>query len=99
MVSDKIKFLRDKNNMTQTDLAKKLNLTRSSVNSWEQGLNVPSTPLIVELARLFQVSTDYLLGVDNTSSLDTSGLSEADSQIIYGLIKHLRELNKNSNQR
>jgi transcriptional regulator with XRE-family HTH domain len=95
MISDKIKFLREKNNMTQTDLAKKLNLTRSSVNSWEQGLNVPSTPLIVELARLFQVSTDYLLGVDSTSTLDISGLTEADAEIIYSLIKHLRELNKN----
>ena len=61
MVADRIKQLRLSNNMTQTDLAKKLNITRSSVNAWEMGISTPSTAYIVELAQLFHVSTDYLL--------------------------------------
>ena len=75
MVAEKIKFLREQKGLTQSDLAKKLNITRSSVNAWEMGISVPSTQCIIELASLFSVSTDYLLGVQKTSTIYTSGLS------------------------
>ena len=54
--------------MTQAELAKKLGITRSSVNAWEMGISVPSTQYIVELALLYNVSTDYLLGQDKMST-------------------------------
>ena len=65
MIADKIKDLREKQNLTQTALAKRLGITRSSVNAWELGISVPSTQYIVELAHIFHVSTDYLLGLTN----------------------------------
>ena len=58
MIADRIKKLREENNMTQTILAKKLGITRSSVNAWEMGISVPSTQYIVELANIFDVSTE-----------------------------------------
>lgn len=66
MVADRIKAIREQRGLTQADLAKQLGITRSSVNAWEQGISVPSTQYIVELAGLFKVSTDYLLGIDTT---------------------------------
>ena len=90
MIADKIKSLREKNGLTQSSLAKKLNVTRSSVNAWEMGISVPSTSLIVDLAVLFHVSTDYLLGVESTSSLDISGLNDREIMIIYDLIQYLK---------
>ena len=57
MIADKIKQLRTSRDMTQSDLAKKLNITRSSVNAWEMGLSTPSTAYLVELSQLFHVST------------------------------------------
>ena len=57
-LAGKIKQLREKSEMTQAELARELGLTRSSINAWEMGLSVPSTPFIVELAKLFGVSTD-----------------------------------------
>lgn len=93
MVSDRIKFLREQKNYTQTDLAKKLGITRSSVNAWELGISVPSTQYIVELSNIFSVSTDYLLGVQKTSSIDISGLTEGDVEIIYSLTEYLKSKN------
>ena len=58
MISDKIKELRKKQNLTQADIAKKLGITRSSVNAWEMGFSVPSPKYIVELAALFNVSSE-----------------------------------------
>lgn len=95
MVADRIKALRESRDYTQSDLAKVLGITRSSVNAWEMGISVPSTQYIVELANIFKVSTDYLLGVPETSSVDVSGLTDKDIELIHSIIEHLRDVQKN----
>lgn len=94
MIADRIKMLREENGLTQADLAKILGITRSSVNAWEQGLNVPSTAYIVELSNYFGVSTDFILGRESNVSLDVAGLTEQDVQTVYHLIAHLKARNK-----
>lgn len=91
MIADKIKYLRGQQGFTQSDLAKKLGITRSSVNAWEMGISVPSTQYVVELANIFKVSTDYLLGMKSTATVSVEGLSEKDVQLINAVIAHLRE--------
>lgn len=91
MVADKVKYLREQHAMTQAALAKQLGITRSSVNAWEMGISVPSTQYIVELANIFKVSTDYLLGMDATATISVAGLDEADIQLVSAVITHLRE--------
>ncbi len=97
-IAEKIKFLREEKGYTQTELAKILSITRSSVNAWEMGISVPSTQYIVELADIFKISTDYLLGVGSTASVGVEGLGEEDINIIYSLISHLKEKNKKIKQ-
>jgi len=93
MVADRIKYLREQKGFSQTELAKQLGITRSSVNAWELGISVPSTQYLVELAHIFKVSTDYLLGLDHTGTISIQGLTEQDTQIVHRLISHLREKN------
>ncbi len=98
MVADRIKQLRISNNMTQTDLARKLNITRSSVNTWEMGISTPSTTYIVELSQLFKVSTDYLLGLSNNITLDVSMLHDREIQMLYELVQYFKELHSKPNK-
>lgn len=93
MVAERIKALREKKNLTQAELARYLGISRSSVNAWEMGISVPSTQYVVELARLFHVSSDYILGIENTATLDVSGLTEDDITLIYQIINHLKKGN------
>ena len=95
MVAEKIKALREAENMTQAALAKKLGITRSSVNAWEMGISVPSTQYVVELSALFKVSTDYLLDIKKTASLSLDGLTEDDVQVVFAVADQLRKKNKN----
>lgn len=95
MVADRIKALREQKGYTQSDLAKQLGITRSSVNAWELGISVPSTQYVVELAQMFKVSTDYLLCVDNSATVSVAGLSEKDIQLVHRLVSHLRESHTN----
>lgn len=96
MIADRIKTLREQQNKTQSELAKELGITRSSVNAWEMGISVPSTQYIVELAHIFKVSTDYLLGVNTTASISVAGLTDEDIKIINALILHLRDRKSNA---
>lgn len=94
MVADRIKALREGKGLTQVQLAKQLGITRSSVNAWEMGISVPSTQYVVELAQIFKVSTDHLLCVDRSASIDIHGLTEEDVRLLHELIEHLRSKNQ-----
>ena len=87
MIADKIKLLREKHGMTQSDVAKRLGITRSGVNAWEMGISVPSTQYIVELALLFKVSSDYLLGIPHQASINVEGLSDQQIAAIIEIVR------------
>lgn len=87
MICDKIKMLRDKCGITQASLARELGITRSSVNAWEMGLSIPSTQYIVELALIFNVSTDYLLGLEKTSTISVDGLTDREIASIVEIVE------------
>ena len=91
MTADRIKTLREARGWTQAELARRLNMTRNGVNSWEQGLSMPSAPLLGELAKLFSGSTDYLLGLEPHQTVNVSGLDEKDVALIAQLADRLRE--------
>lgn len=91
MTSERIKELRQARGWTQADLARRLGVTRNGVNSWEQGLSMPSPASLVDLARLFSVSTDYLLGVERLNTVNVPGLDERDVAILAELADRLRK--------
>ena len=91
MTSERIKALREARGWTQAELARRLNITRNGVNSWEQGLSMPSPACLVDLAKLFSVSTDYLLGVERLEAVNVTGLDEKDVAILAQLADRLRE--------
>lgn len=90
MVAERIKSLREQNGMTQAALARKLNVTRSSVNAWEMGIAVPSTAILIEIAQLFHVSTDFLLELQDTATLDVSELNDSEILLLEKLASYFR---------
>ncbi len=90
MIYDRIKELREKSGYSQSALAKKLSVTRSSVNAWEMGISVPTTQYVVEMAKIFCVSTDYLLGVDEKEYMTLDGLSKKEIKVLYDIIDCFR---------
>ncbi|MCL2821360.1 MAG: helix-turn-helix domain-containing protein [Oscillospiraceae bacterium] len=90
-LAERIKELRRKSGKTQTELAKALGLTRSGVNAWEMGVSVPSTPYIVELAKYFHVSTDYILGMEKSATFSLIGLSDEQIDTLKDVARHFRD--------
>ncbi|MCC8077620.1 MAG: helix-turn-helix domain-containing protein [Oscillospiraceae bacterium] len=85
-----IKTLREERSWTQAELARRLCMTRNGVNSWEQGLSLPSLPMLVQLSYVFSVSSDYLLGLDHLKTIDVSGLNDKDVALLADLAVRLR---------
>ena len=55
-----LKTLRLYNKMTQAQLAQKLGLTKSVISAYENGLRLPSYDILIYIAKIFKVTTDYL---------------------------------------
>jgi hypothetical protein len=54
------------------------------------GVSLPSTHYLKELASIFNVSADYLLGLDSSSTISMAGLSDVDVDMIYRLVLYIR---------
>lgn len=85
-IADRIRYLRDKIGFTQTDLANRLGISRSAVNSWEMSLSSPSMTNIIEMTQIFHVSADYLLSTSDKMMIDISTLSREEQEVVLKLI-------------
>ena len=63
-ISERIRDLRIENKITQGELAEKCLVQQSCVSKWERGATLPDAEMIVKLTKIFKVSADYLLGID-----------------------------------
>ena len=90
--SERLKTLRKRDNISQNALAKTLGITRASVNAWEMGISYPNAQSLILLAKYFNVSVDYLLGIDDRKFLDISGLDPTGQELISKMVKYILAL-------
>lgn len=92
-LSTKLRELRMSQNLSQADVAKKLEISPSIVSGYETGERTPSAEILLALSYLYKCSTDYLLGKSNekpTVILDTDGLTTEQIQVLQSLIKVMK---------
>ncbi len=71
MIGDRMKSLRVEKGLTQSELARQLNLSVTAISHYEGGLRVPNSNIIVMYAKFFNVSTDYILELSELKSHKT----------------------------
>lgn len=90
----KLKELRQQAGLTQKQLADRLWLSKATVSYYEQSLRYPSPEILVKLAGVFHVTTDYLLGIeDKKQTIDVTDLSDEDIDFLENAAKLLRKKN------
>ena len=90
---NRLKTLRIKKKLTQQQLADLLGLTKSVISAYENGLRYPAYDVLIKIARIFKVSTDFLLGVEIKREIDTSGLTDEQVEALIVLIDTIRNGN------
>ncbi len=94
-VAEKIKYLRENIlDINQSKFGKMINVTRGSVNNWENGLSKPTISHISMICTICHITTDYLLIDDHPLEISARGLSEDEYKIINDLISFF--YNKNN---
>lgn len=89
-MGNKLKNLRKQKRLTQKQVADRIGLAISAVSSYEAGTRYPSYDVLIKLARIYHVSTDYLLGMTDKKELDISGLNNEEEEVISQLVNILK---------
>ena len=91
---ERLKELRIKSGLTQSQLAEKIWVTKASICYYERSARNPSPEVLLKLANAFHVSTDYLLGVEKKQqALSVDGLTDEDVELVSRMIDLLRKKN------
>lgn len=90
----KLKSLRQAENLTQSQIAERMGVTKTVISSYENDLRQPSYENLLKLASIFKVSTDWLLGNDKPKNYDFSGLTDEQANLVMGIIKAFEKSNR-----
>ena len=85
-----LKNLRTSKQLTQAQLAQRLGLTKSDISAYETGLRMPSYDILIAIAKIFNVSTDFLLGLERKQEVDFSGLNDEEINALLNLIRVMK---------
>ncbi len=85
--------LRKERGLTQEQLASLINKESSIISRYEKNLQSPTFDTVRSFAAIFNVSMDYLSGMEKTTTISTVGLSEDQIQIIRELAETFRNKN------
>lgn len=91
MLGEQIKNLRTNKRLSQIELANKLCVTKQSISNWENENIMPSIEMLIRIAEIFGVTTDFLLGLSEEHTLNTDGLTEVQIAHIQTLINDIVE--------
>lgn len=94
MFSERIHELRMGLGISQVEFGKRINVSKQCVSNWENGNIQPSIDMLVRIATTFSVSSDYLLGLNDISTLDVSGLTTEQILHIRNIINDFKDIMK-----
>ena len=92
MLGARIKELRKEFGLSQVDLAQRMEVTKQTISNWENENIQPSVDMLVGLANVFNVTTDYLLGLDDVPRLSIEGLPLSFAAHLAQIIEDFRTL-------
>lgn len=94
MLNKRIREIRLAKKLSQVELANLLGVTKQSVSNWENDNIQPSIDMLIKISKVFSVSTDYLLCLEEKRHLDATGLSENEIQHIQSIIFDINQNKK-----
>ena len=86
----RLKSLREKRNLSQSDVAARLEVTRSTISGYECNTITPSVEQLVKLSLLYNTSLDYMMGLENRYHLYLDDLSESQQQAILDIVERIK---------
>lgn len=89
--------MRFKTGMSQAELARRLGVSRSSVNAWELGFATPQLKHVIEMAGIFGTTVDNMLNLSNEVSVNITELNDEERQAVFNLVDCLKKAHAGNN--
>lgn len=86
----RLQQLRVSRNLSQKALGDKLNRSKSVICAYENNVRIPPLEVLTEIAVIFNVSLDYLVGIDKNEMVSVEGLDARQRDIIYALVEEFK---------
>lgn len=92
--SEIAKELRESKHLTQTQLAERMWVKKSIISAYETDARPPSLDMLIKYAKEFNVSTDYLLGIETDKTINVNGLTDTQINTLNTLVNEFLKANK-----
>lgn len=89
-----LKQLRKNHSLTQEELGTRIGLSKAVISKYENGIGYPTFDTLIHIANYFAVTTDFLLGVEKSKTIDVSSLNETQIETIQRVIVEFNKDNK-----
>ena len=93
LLNENIKKLRLARGLNQVEFAKILGVSKQCVSNWENDNVMPSIEMLIKIADFFNVTTDYILGRNERTYIDVTGLSDEQISHISLIVSDISKLN------
>ena len=90
-LGERLKKLRKLQGLTQVQVAERLGLSKAVISAFAGSSRHPSYDILIKMATLYGVTTDYLLGLDNRRLIDVSWLTPNQLAAIEALLKSYKD--------
>ena len=88
-LGERLRALRLERNITQTDMSRRIGVSKAMISSYELEQRQPSYGILIKFAAFFGVTTDYLLGLEKKRSINVDNLGEEEIAVIAHMIEVL----------
>lgn len=86
----RLRELRKEKKLTQDQVARRLNLSKTTISGYENNVKTPSLDVLVQLSVFYNVTADYLLGLENRKMLYIDGLTDRQQEVLSLLLTEFR---------
>lgn len=87
----RLKELREAKQLSQQEVAERLNVGRSTVSGYERNIITPSVEQLVRMAILYNTSLDYMMGLDDRACFYLDGLCKSQQQTVLDVVVRLKQ--------
>lgn len=87
----RIRELREQHKLSQEQLGKKVERSKSVISSYENNIKIPPLGILTQMAVIFNVSLDYLVGIDKNEMISIDGMSNAQKALLQTIVFEFKE--------
>ena len=87
----RLRELREKHKLSQEQLGRRVDRSKSVISSYENNLKMPPLSILTDFAVIFNVSLDYLVGIDKNEMVSIDGLTDQQKQVLQTIVFEFRD--------